>query len=133
VAADGSAVVAWRSDAGVSASMRRGHRTFGPSAVLSSLKPGQNVTDLAVAAAANGDAAALWTVHADDGDRVAAALRIHRRRFTRAHALTALVPGAAWSDPQIVLGNDGAALAIWGAMIDGRPSIQAATHDVKQT
>jgi hypothetical protein len=38
------------------------------------------------------------------------------------------VAGANWSDPQIVLDEHGSALAVWGAMIDGYPSIQVATY-----
>jgi hypothetical protein len=77
-----------------------------------------------------GDAAALWLVHADKGDRVQAALRHGpTARFAKASALTADIPGAAWADPQIVLDQNGDALAVWGAMIDGHPSIQAAAFD----
>jgi hypothetical protein len=45
--------------------------------------------------------------------------------------LTATVPGARWSEPQIVIDKHGNALAIWGAMIDGHPSIQGATFDAR--
>jgi hypothetical protein len=61
---------------------------------------------------------------------VQAALRHGARaRFAKASALTGVVAGAHWSDPQIVLDEHGNALAVWGAMIDGHPSIQAATFD----
>jgi hypothetical protein len=31
----------------------------------------------------------------------------------------------------VVLDEHGGALAVWGAMIDGHPSIQAATYDAR--
>ena len=58
-----------------------------------------------------------------------AALRHGAGRFAHAYALTPKVPGAAWSDPQVVLGPGGQALAVWGALTDGHPSIQAAAYD----
>jgi hypothetical protein len=130
VAADGTAVVAWRSPAGVSAALRHGHSRFGSPGRLAILESGQEATGLAVAVGPKGDAAALWTVHTADGDRVQAALRHGRRaRFATASALTATVPGAQWSDPQIVVDGHGNALAVWGAMVDGHPSVQGATFD----
>jgi hypothetical protein len=130
VAADGTAVVAWRSPDGVSAVLRRGHGTFRSPGRLASLEEGEKATDLAVAVGPKGDAAALWLVDADDGERVQAALRHGpRARFAKASALTPVIGGAHWSEPQIVLDADGNALAVWGAMIDGHPSIQAATYD----
>jgi hypothetical protein len=83
-----------------------------------------------VAVGPAGDAAAMWLVDTDQGERVQAALRHGpRARFSTASALTGVVAGAHWSDPQIVLDEHGNALAVWGAMIDGYPSIQAATFD----
>jgi len=129
VAADGTAVVAWRSPDGVSAALRRGHGTFRSPGRLASFGENETATDLAVAVGPKGDAAALWLVHGVDGDRVQAALRHGARaRFARASALTAAIPGAHWSEPQVVLDQNGRALAVWGAMIDGHPSIQAATY-----
>jgi hypothetical protein len=130
VAADGTAVVAWRSTAGVSAALRRRHGTFRSPSVLASLSDGEKATDLAVAVGPEGDAAALWLVDSDSGERIQAALRHGpRARFAKASALTAPVAGANWSDPQIVIDENGSALAVWGAMIDGHPSIQGATYD----
>jgi hypothetical protein len=130
VASDGTAVVAWRSPAGISASLRRGHNGFGTPGKLGSLAKGESATDLAVGVGPGGDAAALWLVHADKGDRVQAALRHGpTARFAKASALTADIPGAGWTDPQIVLDQKGDTLAVWGAMIDGHPSIQAAAFD----
>jgi hypothetical protein len=130
VAADGTAVVAWSSSDGVSAALRRGHGTFRSPGRLASLNDGETAKDLAVAVGPKGDAAALWLVDSDDGERVQAALRHGARaRFAKASPLTGKVPGAHWSEPQIVLDGDGNALAVWGAMIDGHPSIQAATFD----
>jgi hypothetical protein len=132
VAADGTAVVAWRSPAGVSAALRRGHGTFRSPGRLAALKDGEKATDLTVAVGPEGDAAAVWLVDSDAGERVQAALRHGARaRFAKASALTAKVPGAHWSQPQVVLDEHGNALAIWGAMIDGHPSIQAATFDTR--
>lgn len=130
VAADGTAVVAWRSPQGVSAALRRRHGTFRRASRLAKLDSSQTATDLAVAVGPEGDAAALWTIHGDGGDRVQAALRHGpRARFARASALTGTVPGAHWSDPQVVIDGYGNAVAIWGAMIDGHPSVQAAAYD----
>ena len=131
VAADGSAVVAWKSPKGVSAALRKGHRGFGTPGRLASLRDGQTATGLAVAVGPKGDAAAMWLVRTDSGEKVQAALRhgSRARRFARASALTGDVAGAHWSDPQIVVDPSGNALAVWGAMIDGHPSIQAAAYD----
>ena len=130
VAADGTAVVAWRSADGVSASLRHGHSQFGRPGRLAALGNGDKATDLAVAVGPDGDAAALWLVSTAGGERVQAALRHGpRARFAKASSLTAPVAGAHWSEPQVVLDADGNALAVWGAMIDGHPSIQAATYD----
>ena len=130
VAADGTAVVAWRSPQGVSAALRRRHGTFRRASRLAKLDAGQSATDIAVAVGPEGDAAALWTIHSDAGDRVQAALRHGARaRFARASALTANVPGAHWSEPQVVIDRYGNAIAIWGAMIDGHPSVQAAAFN----
>ncbi|MFL5895337.1 MAG: hypothetical protein ACJ76Z_09495 [Thermoleophilaceae bacterium] len=129
VAADGSAVVAWHSSAGVSAALRHGHRAFAPAVVLSSLPNGGTATDLAVAVGARGDSAALWTVHRSDGDTVVAATRRAHHRFGHAHALTARVASAGWSDPQVVVDRSGDVLAVWGAAIGGHPSIQAAAYN----
>ena len=130
VAADGTAVVAWRSPDGVSAALRRRHGTFRSPSRLAALKAGESATDLAVAVGPAGDAAALWLVDTDQGEHVEAALRHgSRARFAKASALTAPVAGANWSDPQIVLDEHGNALAVWGAMIDGHPSIQVSTYD----
>jgi hypothetical protein len=130
VAADGTAVVAWRSPDGVSAALRRRHGSFRSPGRLVALGKDEKATDLAVAVGPEGDAAALWLVHTADGDRVQAALRHGARaRFAKASALTAPVPGAHWSDPQLVLDQAGNALAVWGAMVDGHPSIQAATYN----
>ena len=132
VAADGTAVVAWRSPDGVSAALRHGHSRFGTPGRLAVFDAGQSATGLAVAVGPDGDAATLWLVHTDAGDRVEAALRHGRRaRFAKASSLTASVPGAHWSDPQIVVDRHGNALAIFGAMIDGHPSIQGATFDAR--
>ncbi|MEA2494088.1 MAG: hypothetical protein QOJ29_1999 [Thermoleophilaceae bacterium] len=131
VAADGTAVIAWRSVAGISASLRHGHSRFGRPGRLGALDKEQTATDLSVAVGPGGDAAALWTVHTPDGDGVQAALRHGAHaRFSTASALTPPVPGAHWSKPQIVLDASGNALAVWGAMIDGHPSVQGATFDV---
>jgi hypothetical protein len=128
VASDGTAVVAWKSPTGVSAALRRGHRGFGSPGRLAKLGDGEQAVDLAVNVGPEGDAAALWTVHTADGDRVHAALRHGpTARFAKASALTAVVAGAHWSDPQVVLDAKGNAIAVWGAMIDGHPSIQATT------
>jgi hypothetical protein len=132
VAADGTAVVAWRSPEGISAALRHGHSQFGSPGRLASIGDGENATDLAVAVGPEGDAAALWVVDTDAGERVQAALRHGRRaRFATASALTPAVSGAHWSEPQIVLDEHGNALAVWGAMIDGHPSIQATTFDAR--
>src|SRR3954454_23505587 len=48
VAADGTAVVAWKSDAGVSATVRRGHRSFGTPARLAALAKDAKATNLSV-------------------------------------------------------------------------------------
>lgn len=129
VASDGTAVVAWKSAKGVSAALRRGHRSFGTPGRLARLDTGETATNLAVAVGPSGDAAALWTLRTPDGERVQAALRHGANaRFAKATALTGVVPGARWSDPQVVLDPDGNALAVWGAMIDGRPSIQASVY-----
>jgi hypothetical protein len=114
----------------VSAALRRRHGTFRSPGRLASLKDGEKATDLTVAVGPEGDAAALWLVDSDQGERVLAALRHGpRARFSTASALTAVVPGAHWSDPQVVLGDQGDAVAVWGAMIDGHPSIQSATFN----
>lgn len=132
VAADGTAVVAWKSSAGVSAALRRGHSSFGRPGRLAKLSKGDKATDLAVTVGPGGDAAALWMVHTRDGDRVQAALRHGpRARFATASNLTAKVAGAQWSDPQVVLDKNGDALAVWGAMIDGHPSIQATSYSAR--
>jgi hypothetical protein len=129
VAADGTAVVAWHSPGGVSAALRRRHGSFRSAARLATLDAGQKATALAVAVGPEGDAAALWVVHGDGGDRVQAALRHgSRARFAKASTLTAVVPGAQWSEPQVVLDGKGNALAIWGAIVDGHPSIQSASY-----
>lgn len=132
VAPDGSAVVAWCSSAGVSAALRHGHRSFGTPTLLSSLKDGAQAMDLSVSEGARGDAAAMWTVHRSDGDTVVAATRRAHHRFGHAHALTTRIAGAGWSDPQIVLDGEGDALAVWGAKVDGHPSIQAAAYDASR-
>jgi hypothetical protein len=130
VAPDGTAVVAWRSPKGVSAALRRGHGGFGSPGRLARLADGEKATALAVGVGPGGDAAALWTIRDADGERVQAALRHGpRARFAKASALTGEVPGAHWSDPQVVLDAEGRALAVWGAMIDGRPSVHAAAYD----
>jgi hypothetical protein len=130
VAADGTAVVAWRSPEGISAALRRGHGTFRSPSRLAALGDGQKASDLAVAVGPAGDAAALWLLDTDKGERVQAALRHgSRARFAKASNLTGAIPGANWSDPQIVLDEHGNALAVWGALIDGHPSIQAASFD----
>lgn len=132
VAPDGTAVVAWKSGDAVEASLRRGHESFGTPGRLTTLDSGQTATDLAVAVGPTGDAAALWTIHSAAGDRVQAALRHgSRARFAKASTLSASVPGAHWSDPQVVLDAHGNALAVWGALIDGHPSIQAAVYDAR--
>lgn len=128
VASDGTAVVAWKSSEGVSAALRRGHSAFGRPGRLARLSKGQAATDLAVTVGPAGDAAALWMVHTPKGNRVQAALRHGpRARFAAASSLTADVGGAQLSDPQVALDRHGNALAVWGAMIDGHPSIQATT------
>ena len=130
VADDGTAVIAWKSASGVSAAVRKGHQRFGTPGHLAKLASGEKATDLAVAIGARGDAAAMWLVHGADGDRVEAALRHGpRARFAKASALTPHVPGASWSDPEIVVDAKGNAVAIWGALTDGHPSIQATTFD----
>jgi hypothetical protein len=130
VAADGTAVVAWRTTAGIAATLRRGHHSFGAPGTLAKLADGERATGLAVAVGPGGDAAALWLVHADKGDRVQAALRHGATaRFAKASALTGDIPGAGWSDPQVVVDGRGNALTVWGAMIDGHPSIQATAYD----
>ena len=130
VAPDGTAVVAWRTATGVSAAIRKGHRRFGSPGRLAALEKGQKATALAVGVGADGDAAAVWTVRDEEGERVHAALRrAANRRFARGKALTAVVPGAKWSEPQIVLDASGNALAVWGGMIDGRPAIHATAYN----
>src|SRR3954468_6453725 len=132
VAADGTAVVAWRSPAGISAALRHGHSSFGSPGRLASLAKGDKATDLAVAVGSAGDAAALWLIDGENGERVQAALRHGRRaRFAKATALTATIAGAQWSDPQIVVDEHGNAVAVWGALVGGHPSIQAATFDAR--
>lgn len=128
VGSDGTAVVAWKSATGVSAVLRQGHGGFSSPSRLAELKGGAKATDIAVTVGPRGDAGALWMLHGPNGDRVEAALRHGpRARFAKASALTADVPGAVWSQPQIVLDRHGNALAVWGAMVDGHPSIQAST------
>jgi hypothetical protein len=130
VAADGTAVVAWRTPEGVSAALRRRHGSFRSPGHLAALGAGEKATDLTVAVGPAGDAAALWLVQSGSGERVQAALRHGpRARFAKATTLTAPVAGATWSDPQIVLDESGSALAVWGALTDGHPSIQAATYN----
>jgi hypothetical protein len=132
VAADGTAVVAWRSPEGISAALRHGHSAFGSPGKLASLGKGDSATDLAVSVGPDGDAAALWLVDSDSGEQVQAALRHgSRARFAKASSLTGSVAGAQWSNPQIVLDEHGNAVAVWGAMVDGHPSIQAATFDTR--
>jgi hypothetical protein len=132
VAADGTAVVAWHSSEGVSAALRSRHGTFRSPARLAALGAGEKATALAAEVGPEGDAAALWVVHDEAGDRVQAALRHGgRARFAKASDLTAVVAGAHWSEPQVVLDAKGNALAVWGAMVDGHPSIQAATYDAR--
>jgi hypothetical protein len=132
VAADGTAVVAWRSTEGISAALRHGHSAFGSPGRLASLGKGDSAKDLAVAVGPGGDAAALWLLDNDTGEQVQAALRHgSRARFAKASSLTASIDGAQWSDPQIALDEHGNALAVWGAMIDGHPSLQAATFDTR--
>ena len=78
----------------------------------------------------NGDAAAMWLVHGPDGDSVQAALRHGpRARFAKASALTGDVPGSVLESAADRVDAKGNALAVWGAMVDGHPSIQAATFD----
>jgi hypothetical protein len=129
VAPDGSAVVAWHTDDRVEAALRHGHAPFKPAVVLMKLAGGARSTGLTAGIGPRGDAAAVWTLHTADGDQVVAALRHGRGRFAHAYALTAKIPGAGWSDPQVVLGQGGQALAVWGALTDGHPSIQAAAYD----
>jgi hypothetical protein len=128
VATDGTAVVAWKSPTGVAAVLRRGHRRFGRATHLAKLDGDAKATTLAVSVGPKGDAAALWTVHTPDGDQVQASLRHGATaRFSKASNLTAKIAGAGWADPEIVLDRAGNAVAVWGALIDGHPSIQAAT------
>jgi hypothetical protein len=130
VAPDGTAVVAWRSPDGISASLRRGHGSFRSPSRLASLGDSDRAGGLAVAVGPSGDAAAMWLVDSDKGELVQAALRHGpRARFAKASSLTGVLEGANLSDPQVVLDEHGNALAVWGAMIDGHPSIQAATFD----
>jgi hypothetical protein len=132
VAADGTAVVAWRSSDGISAALRHGHGAFGSPGRLASLAKADDATDLAVAVGAGGDAAALWLLDTGSGEKVQAALRHgSRARFAKASSLTASIAGAHWSDPQIVLDEHGNALAVWGAMVGGYPSIQGASFDTR--
>jgi hypothetical protein len=132
VAADGTAVVAWRSPQGISAALRRRHGSFRRPSRLATLGKDVTASGLAVAVGPSGDAAALWLVKSDKGERVQAALRHGARaRFARASSLTGEVEGADWRDPQIVLDAHGSALAVWGAMVDGHPSIQTATYDAR--
>lgn len=128
VASDGSAVVAWRTEDAVAAAARRGHGAFHAARVLATLAEGEKAADLAVAVGARGDAAALWTVHADGGDNVRAAVRRGKGRFLKARDLSADLPGAGLSDPDVAVDAGGNALAVWGAMTDGRPSINAAAY-----
>jgi hypothetical protein len=133
VAADGSAVVAWKSADGVSAAVRRGHSAFRSPGQLAKLDSGVKAGDLAVAIGPDGDAAALWTVQGPGGDRVQAALRHGpRARFAAASPLTPPIAGATWSNPQVELDARGNAIAVWGATINGSPSIQAATYDASK-
>ena len=128
VAADGTAVVAWKSDAGVSAVLRRGHRRFGGVTQLAKLDKDAKATNLAVTVGPKGDAGALWTVHTAGGDQVQASLRHgSTARFARASNLTPKIAGAGWADPEIVVDERGNAVAVWGALIDGHPSIQSST------
>jgi hypothetical protein len=130
VAPDGTAVVAWRSPDGISAALRRGHGSFRSPSRLASLGDSDRAGGLAVAVGPSGDAAAMWLVDSDKGELVQAALRHGpRARFAKASSLTGVLEGANLSDPQVVLDEHGNALAVWGAMIDGHPSIQAATFD----
>lgn len=130
VAPDGTAVVAWRSPAGISAALRRRHGDFRSPSRLASLTDGASATSLAVAIGPSGDAAALWLVDTTGGQRVQAALRHGpRARFAKASSLTGVIAGAHWSDPQVVLDEHGNALAVWGSMVGGHPSIQGTTFD----
>jgi len=130
VARDGTAVVAWKTPTGVAAALRKGHSRFGTPGHLARLASGEKASDLAVAVGPDGDAAAMWLVHGENGDKVEAALRHGpHARFAKASDLTPDLPGASWSDPQIVVGIDGSAIAVWGAMTDGHPSIQAASFE----
>jgi hypothetical protein len=99
--------------------------------VLGALEKGEKATAVSVSVGPNGDAAALWTVDAKGGDSVRAAIRRGKSRFGRAAAVSPDVKGAGFSDPQIRVGADGRALAVWGALIDGRPSINATTFTGK--
>jgi hypothetical protein len=130
VAPGGTAVVAWRTPAGISAALRSGHRRFGSPGRLATLAAGQTTPDLAVGIGPRGDAAALWLLHGPDGDRVQAALRHGpTARFAKASDLTAAIPRAGWSGPRVAVDQNGNALAVWGAMIDGYPSIQGTAYD----
>lgn len=128
VSADGTALVAWRTAGAVSASARRGHGAFKPAAVLGKLEKGERATDVAVAVGRKG-AAALWMVDSDHGARAHAAIRRGvTHNFGRPRAISSAIDGVSLSDPEVVVGRDGGALAVWGALVDGRPSIHAAAY-----
>lgn len=128
VSSDGTALVAWRTSKAVSAAARRGHGAFKRAVVLGRLTRGEKATDVAVAVGAD-CAAALWTVDAKDGGRARAAIRRGvTHGFGKARSVSAAVKGARLSDPQVVVGPDGDALGVWGALTDGRPSIHVAGY-----
>jgi hypothetical protein len=128
VSPDGSALVAWRTSKSVSAAARRGHGAFKAAAVLGELESGEKATDVSVAVGPAG-AAALWTVDSKQGDRARAAIRRGvTHSFGKPRSVSAAVEGAGLSDPQVVVGRDGGALAVWGALVDGRPSIHVAAY-----
>jgi hypothetical protein len=128
VGADGTAVVAWSSPAGVAASLRPAGRTFRPGSPLGELAKGHKLGELALAVGAGGDAAAVWTVRTKDGQRVEAAVRAAHRRFGKAQTISAAVAGAVWDAPDVAIGPTGDMLAVWGGTIGERPLILAATR-----
>lgn len=128
IGADGTAVVAWRSPAGVAASLRPPRRSFGRRTELGALEKGQRLGQMALTVGARGDAAAVWTVRSRAGHLVRASLRRAGRRFGRAQTISAEVEKAAWSTPDVAVGSGGDVLAVWGGTIDGRPVVLAANR-----
>ena len=128
VAPDGTALVAWRTSSSVSAAARRGHGAFKSAQVLGRVDKGEKPSEVSVSVDGDG-AAVLWTVDDKSGDRTCAAMRRGvTHNFGKPRVLSSDVDGATLSDPQVVVGPRGIALAVWGALVDGRPSIHVAGY-----